>query len=168
MVASLFTVTNVRFDAERGRQLWVKSRHNASVLFGANLGRWELSKPCVIRDEISNSTSGEQRMFKRVKTDLARLEIMLRDLEQLLRQHDQAHWAEAVAGAYQAAQSGDLLCAQKSLSMYGGMGAINDLYLADDGANLRLDGLLKEIYVISQRLERKRVGWLKRILSRAR
>lgn len=95
-------------------------------------------------------------MFKRGKSDLVRLEVMLRDLEQLLRKHDQMHWAKIVEDAYQLAQNGDLHCATKMLGMYGGMGSINDLYLSEDDANLRLDRLLDEIYVISKRIERKR------------
>ena len=95
-------------------------------------------------------------MWERGNTDLLRLERKLRDLEKLLRKHDQKHWAKIVEDAYKLAQNGDLHCAEKMLGIYGGMGSINDLYLSEDGANVRLNRLLDEIYVISKRIERQR------------
>lgn len=127
-----------------------------NVLFGAILGPSQIGRICVIDSGVSYSMFEGRNLLKRGKTDLVRLERKLRDLEKLLRKHDQMHWAKIVEGAYKLAQNGDLHCAEKMLGMYGGMGSINDLYLSEDDANLRLDRLLDEIYEISKRIERKR------------
>lgn len=84
----------------------------------------------------------------------------MRELEQLLRDHDQSFWADQIARCLQSIDRSDAYGLQSFLALFGGMGSLNDLVLSRDGVTLRdendrLQMLTTRAWEIASRLQKE-------------
>jgi hypothetical protein len=84
---------------------------------------------------------------------------LLREVEIKLREHNETHWATQIAGCLASVERSDAYGLQRFLSLFGGMGSLNDVLLVADGRllheeNDRLRALLSRAYDAGRRLER--------------
>ena len=92
--------------------------------------------------------------------DVKALAEAMRVLEAHLRQHDASFWANHVAQSLGWIENSDAYGLARFLSLFGGMGSLNDLVLqrGDDvlsAENDRLHELLRRTYEMADRLKRE-------------
>jgi hypothetical protein len=83
----------------------------------------------------------------------------LHEVEAILSEHNQQHWAMKVARSLAIVERSDACGIRCFLSLFGGMGSLNDLVLSRDGQflkaeNDRLGTLLGRAQEAGRRLER--------------
>ena len=88
---------------------------------------------------------------------------LLREIEALLREHNQTHWAAQIARCVASIERSDAHGLQRFLSFFGGMGSLNDVLLCRDeeplaAENDRLRALVGRAYEGGRRLARDRGG----------
>ena len=71
-------------------------------------------------------------------------------MTELLSSNEEAHWAALVGGARDEITSGDAHGLDRLLMAYGGMGSLNDLYLAP-----QFDALRSEAWSLATELRRQ-------------
>src|SRR5579859_2278302 len=84
---------------------------------------------------------------------------VLREIEILLRDHSQLHWAAEIARCAASVERSDAYGLQRFLTLFGGMGSLNDMVFVSNGdllakENDRFHALLSRAYEAARRLER--------------
>jgi len=92
--------------------------------------------------------------------DINNIENTLVKMIDLLRLSGVNNWADALESTSQELATRPVQVASKILSMYGGMGSLNDVILYDNGQplskeNTEFDGLRTSLYDLCQKLTRK-------------
>ena len=77
---------------------------------------------------------------------------LLREIEAILTEHEQMHWASKVTHCLASIERSDADGLHHFLSFFGGMGSLNDVALYQDDDRLRT--LLTRAYEAGRRLER--------------
>lgn len=93
--------------------------------------------------------------------DVARLAALLRELEGRLRDGGARHWADQVARCADIVERSDAHGVDRFLSLFGGMGSLNDFILHRDGVplvdeNTELHRLLSEAFELASTLQSER------------
>ena len=94
------------------------------------------------------SRLGARRMDRQAEELLDALD----EAEELLRRHDQAHWADWLARGARDVRAGDFGGVEHVLRAFGGMGSISDVVLSTDDARLRR--LLARVFDAATELRR--------------
>jgi hypothetical protein len=84
--------------------------------------------------------------------DVQRLADLLREIESILNEHGQAHWAAKIAPCLVSVQRSDAHGVHRFLSFFGGMGSLNDVVLSRDDDRLR--ALLTQAWILGKSLTR--------------
>jgi hypothetical protein len=77
---------------------------------------------------------------------------LLREIESLLNEHDDAHWATQVASCLTIVERSDAYGVHRFLSFFGGMGSLNDSAEGD-----KLNALLSQAYELGKSLARDEI-----------
>jgi hypothetical protein len=92
--------------------------------------------------------------------DVQALSDVMHELELLLRDQGQAHWADNVLRCVRSIDQSDAYGLRSFLALFGGMGSLNDVALWRDGVMLdaendRLRGLTSKAWDVASRLVRE-------------
>ena len=79
----------------------------------------------------------------------------LTNIEEILNQQKEQHWANMIGQANSEIQNQDFGGVERFLSLFGGMGSLNDLVLTDSGQAGKLDSLLSIAHKLATSIKRQ-------------